>query len=263
MRKISATVVVALFFCSIISCSTEKKTSSDLYASYPEGFKKLLQAHGGLENWHSFETLEFDLYDPEDSSEEHHIIDLKSRRDLVQGDSFKIGYNGKDVWVAPSKKAFKGRSARFYHNLYFYFFSIPYVLADPGINYKEETVTLDSAEFDCIQATFEAGVGDSDKDYYKMIIDPETNRLTSLLYTVTYYSGEAHEKYNLLTYQDWQEKDGLSFPGKLVWYKFENGLTGEKRGEAIFKNISLKKDSYPASMFEIPAIAEVDSLIKR
>lgn len=223
----------------------------------------MLQAHGGLEQWNSFQTLEYDLYDPEDSSEEHHIIDLKSRRDLVQGDSFKIGYNGKDVWVAPSKKAFKGRSARFYHNLYFYFFAIPYVLADPGVNYLEDTITLDGTRLNCIRASFEAGVGDSDKDFYKMVIDPETNKLTSLLYTVTYYSGEAHEKYNLLKYQDWQEKEGLIFPARLVWYKFENGAVGDKRGEAIFKNITLKKDSYPEIMFEMPEVAEVDSLIKR
>ncbi len=256
-------IISTLPFLILCFASCTKKEKVDIYASYPASFTKLLQAHGGLEKWNSFNTLEFDLVNPEDSSEEHHIIDLKLRKDMVLGDSFKIGFNGKDVWVAPNKKAFPGKSARFYHNLFFYFFSIPFVLADPGVNYQDDTVTLDGKQLPCIKATFNTGVGDADKDYYKMIIDPDTNRLTSLLYTVTYFTGKAHERFNLLRYEDLQTIEGLLFPGKLVGYQYADGIVGEKRYEYLFKNIILKKEPPPETLFAVPAEAEIDRLIKR
>ncbi len=262
MKRSLLSTLPILLFSILISCTTTKKEYVDIYASYPTSFTKLLQAHGGLEKWNSFNTLEFDLFNPEDSSQEHHIIDLKLRKDMVLGDSFKIGFNGKDVWVAPNKKAFSGKSARFYHNLFFYFFSIPYVLADPGVNYQEDTVSLSGQKFSCIMATFNAGVGDADKDFYKMVVDPQTKKLTSLLYTVTYYSGEAHERYNLLTYMDWQEIEGLQFPGKIAGYKYADGIVGEKRYEYLFKNVVLKKEAPPETLFTMPAEAEIDSLFK-
>lgn len=263
MPKIRFSFLSVFILAIITSCSTGKKTETDVYVNYPENFSNLLKAHGGLDKWNLSNTLEFDLFNPEDSSTEHHLVDLKSRKVLVQGDSFRIGFNGNDVWVAPDKKAFPGKSARFYHNLFFYFFSIPYVLADPGVNYQEDSVSLNGEKFSCIKATFNAGVGDADKDFYKMVIDPKTNKLTSLLYTVTYYSGETHERYNLLKYMDWQEIDGLQFPGKLVGYKYEDGTIGEKRYEYLFKNIVLKKEAPADSLFAVPDVAEIDSLIRR
>jgi len=263
IKRYFASLFLALVLGILISCSNTKKENPDLYASFPLSYSKLLQAHGGLEKWNSFNTLEFDLINPEDSSQEHHIIDLKVRKCIVLGDSFKIGFNGKDVWVAPNKKAFPGKSARFYHNLFFYFFSIPFVLADPGVNYQEDTLSLGGEKLSCIKATFDEGVGDADKDFYKMVADPQTNKLASLLYTVTYYSGEAHEKYNLLNYLDWQEIEGLQFPGRLTGYKYDSGVVGEKRYEYLFKNIVLKKDAPPEKLFAMPVEAEIDSLIKR
>jgi hypothetical protein len=260
MKKYSISTLFILLF--LISCTTAKKETVDIYASYPLKFSKVLQAHGGLEKWNSFNTMEFDLLNPEDSSQEHHIIDLKLRKVLVEGDSFKIGFDGKNVWVAPDKKSFPGKSARFYHNLFFYFFSIPYVLADPGVNYQDDTVSLSGENFSCIKATFNAGVGDADKDFYKMIIDPQTAKLTSLLYTVTYYTGEAHEKYNLLKYLEWQQIEGLQFPGRLAGYKYADGIVGEKRYEYFFKNIILKKGATPETLFAMPTEAEIDSLVK-
>jgi hypothetical protein len=259
MEKYGRSISLLILIGILASCNSVKK--ENVYANYPAGFTKLLQAHGGLEKWNSFNTLEFDLFNPEDSSQEHHVIDLKQRKDMVLADSFKIGFNGKDVWVAPNKKAFPGKSARFYHNLFFYFFSIPYVLADPGVNYQEDTVSLNGEKFSCIKATFNTGVGDADKDFYKMVVDPQTNQIASLLYTVTYYSGEAHERYNLLKYLDWQEIKGLQFPGKLAGYKYADGIVGEKRYEYIFKNIVLKKEAPPETLFAIPAEAEIDNLI--
>lgn len=249
----------------IISCSPQKKEDSpvDYYTTLPEDFSLVLKAHGGLEKWKAFKTLEYDLqHDGDSIPTEHYTLDLLNRKDLTVADSFQIGYDGKEVWVAPNKTAFKGRSARFYHNLYSYFFTIPFIVADPGARYEIDTLTVDGKRFDVISVSFESGVGDADKDTYKMLIDPTTRQMEKLLYTVTYFSGEAHENYNALSYENFIDVNGLLLPGKLVGYKYSNASTGDKRYEVTFHNIQLKTESPDQSIFNMPAAAEIDSLKK-
>lgn len=247
----------------ITSCSTQpsKDVSNDPYATLPAEFAEVLRAHGGLETWRNFKTLEYDLLHEGDSiPREHYILDLMNRKDLTVADSFKIGFDGQQVWVAPRKNAFKGRSARFYHNLYSYFLTIPFIVSDPGVLYKNDTITLDGRPYNVISVSFEQGVGDADQDYYKLLINPETKRMEKLLYTVTYYSGEAHENFNALSYEEFVTINGLSLPTKLVGYKYSSGQTGDKRYEVRFLNIQLKNDSPDQSIFNMPAEAEIDSL---
>ena len=49
------------------------------------------------------------------------------------------------------------------------------MLADPGIKYQDDTVTLNGKDYPAIKARFNPGVGDADKDIYKMVIDPKTS----------------------------------------------------------------------------------------
>ncbi|MEP2668495.1 MAG: DUF6503 family protein [Cyclobacteriaceae bacterium] len=255
--------LLVIFLLSSCTSEQKKETPIDYYSSLPTGFSEVLKAHGGLDKWRSFKTLEYDLLHSGDSTPtEHYTLDLLNRRDLTVADSFKIGFDGKEVWVAPNKGAFSGRSARFYHNLYSYFLTIPFIVADPGAIYSDDTLTVNGKQYDVINVAFEAGVGDADKDAYKLLIDPSTKQMEKLLYTVTYYSGEAHENYNALSYEDWIEVSGVRMPTKLVGYKYSNGTTGDKRYEVSFVNIQLKEDSPNQDIFKIPAEAEIDSLIK-
>jgi len=248
----------------LISCSTSKKeesTTIDHYSSLPADFAEVLKSHGGLEKWRDYKTLEYDLQHENDTlPTEHYILDLINRKDLTVADSFKIGFDGGQVWVSPKKSAFKGRSARFYHNLYSYFLTIPFIVADPGAKYSSDTLTVNGKLYDVINVGFEEGIGDASKDLYKMLIDPSTNQMEMLLYTVTYFSGEAHENYNALSYQEFVDINGLKLPSKLVGYKYSNGITGEKRYEVNFKNIELKLERPDQNLFDMPANAEIDSL---
>ncbi|MEQ9413151.1 MAG: DUF6503 family protein [Cyclobacteriaceae bacterium] len=250
-------------FSFLISCGPNQKaeTAIDHYALLPDSYKEVLKVHGGLEKWRSFGTLEYDLKHEKDSiPTEHYTLDLRNRKDLTVADSFQIGFDGNEVWVAPNKKTYKGRSARFYHNLYSYFFTIPFVVADPGVIYAEDTLTVNGKLYDVISVSFEEGVGDADEDAYKMLIDPTTKRFEILLYTVTYYTGEAHENFNALSYEDWVDVNGLQFPSKLVGYKYTHGTTGDKRYEVTFNNIQLKEERPNQDIFNMPTRAEIDSL---
>ncbi|MEQ9591626.1 MAG: DUF6503 family protein [Cyclobacteriaceae bacterium] len=259
----------AIFYLSIfallVSCSSKpqaEETPIDYYEGLPESFSNLLKAHGGLDTWRSFKSFEYDLQHQNDTvPSEHYTLDLTNRKDLTVADSFKIGFDGEEVWVAPNRAAYKGRSARFYHNLYSYFFTIPFIVADPGVIYKDDTVTVDGKLYNAIHVAFEEGVGDAAEDTYKILIDPTTGKMAMLLYTVTYYSGEAHENYNALSYENWTDINGVELATKLVGYKYANGTIGDKRYEVTFSNVTLGTEPPNQELFAMPAGAAIDSLI--
>lgn len=233
-------------------------TSSDK-KNYPTYFMEVLQAHGGIDRWNKWGTMQYQL--TSDGNTETHIIDLKNRKDLVKADNYTIGYDGEQVWVSPDKAAYPGGSARFYHNLYFYFHAIPFVLADPGVSYEQmEDMTLQGESYNVIGVTFGDGVGDSPEDKYRLLINPETNRMEWLLYTVTYFDGKPTDKFNALKYEDYKEYQGLLFPQKLTGHKFENGEIGEARYSATFESVQLREEQPEQRQFEMPEKAEVDSM---
>ena len=198
-------------------------------------------------------------------NKETHITDLKSRKALIWNDQYKIGFDGKEVWVAPNKMAYgEGkRSARFYHNLNFYFFAIPFVLADPGINYgvlPQDTIM--GKMYDVLKIAYQDGVGDAPEDYYITYSDPDSHQLEWLLYTVTYYSGEKSDRFNCINYAEWKEVSGLVVPTKMIGYRYSDGQVGEKRYEKLFSDISFSKATLDQNQFEMPDVAEIDSLIQ-
>lgn len=225
----------------------------------PKELASALEAHGGLERWQSMKTLEFEIERAD--STEHHLIDLTNRKVLLSHPNYKLGFDGQDVWVSPNKEAFGKGSARFYHNLIFYFHAIPFVLADPGINYEIlPQRELDGKTYDAVKISYNDGVGDAPDDYYIAHFDTETHLMKLLLYTVTYYSGESNDKYNALVYDEWEEVNGLLMPKLMKGYKFSEDQLGDLRYERPFENIKLSTEAPDQSLFEMPETAEIDPL---
>lgn len=217
-----------------------------------------IEAHGGLATWQSYQLLEYQMGAGENS--ERHVVDLWSRKTLQAGENWQVGYNGTDVWVAPNLEAFDG-NPRFYNGLHFYFFGLPFVLADPGANREDlGSVTINSESFDAVKISFDAGVGESPNDYYIVHFDPQTHRMRYLLYTATYFSGEPSERFNAREYETWQEVDGLLVPEKITTYRWnsESRELGDKRGESNFSNVKFfKPGEGDERVFELPQNAEV------
>ena len=238
--------------------ATETKGVTAERAAYPEYFRDVLQAHGGLEQWQKLGTMQFEL--TSNGNTETHIIDLKNRKDLVKSDDYTIGYDGEQVWVSPDRAAYPGKSARFYHNLYFYFYAIPFVLADPGVDYEQlEPMELQGKKYNAIGISFGEGVGTTPEDEYRILLNPETNRLEWLLYTATFFDGQPSGQFNALKYENYQEHQGLLLPGKLTSYKYENGQIGDVRYNVSIDKLQLK-DAQPAQeQFEKPEQAEVEA----
>lgn len=270
MKQLSR-LIALLFFLYLTGCESKTNTSATADSSkateqqpsiYPDLLHKALKAHGGLQRWQAMNTLSYDLRTTlGEEKTEHHLIALKTREVLISGDGYSIGFDGEQVWVAPDQAAFGEMPARFYHNLVFYFFAMPFVLADPGIQYEDLGIKkIENIAYRALKISFNEGVGDADDDLYIAHFNPETYQLELLLYTVTYFSGEKHENYNALRYQKWEEVNGLLVPQKMSGYKYENDSIKEIRYEAEFTNIKLSEKLPDMAVFQVPEIAETDSI---
>ena len=146
-------------------------SSSNLQAQLEEAIK----AHGGIDTFNQFGTLEYDLKDfpgPKAALSDHQLFDLYSRHTLITSDTYKIGFDGEHVWITDPEAL--GMPARFYAATPFYFFGLPFLFADPGC--KQEFLgskTLDGKEYDVVKFFYEAGIGDTPDDNYVAYLDKE------------------------------------------------------------------------------------------
>ena len=238
----------------LASCSAPETKEAKENPDYPPVISDVWEAHGGLDRWNEFGMMQFTI--GEGPTAETHYVNLANRKVLIESDSFRLGMDGEKVWVEPSLDAL-GRDARFYHNLIFYFAAIPFVFADPGVNIRDAgTRLLNGNEYRSVAISFKEGTGDADDDEYIMLINPQTNQVEWLLYTVTYFSGEKTDSYNALHYGDYRNVNGLMIVGKLSGYTYANDTTGAQRYANAFSNQSFAKEPMEDGRFEKPEEAE-------
>lgn len=259
MKKI-AIILLALF---IGACkdNTKKEENSEAEkevvtlaeSKYPEALGAIFDAHGGLETWRGQQTLVYDI--PKKYFTEIHTIDLKTRKDRVDSEQFSLGTDGNQVWLLDSVENYKGDAA-FYHNLMFYFYAMPFVLADDGIIYDETpNLEYEGKTYPGIRIAYESGVGTSSKDEYFIHYDAENHQMAWLGYTVTYRTGEKSETIKWIRYDDWQTLEGLVLPKSITWYNFEGSKILDARSTVEFENVTLSKVSKPSDFYEKPAEA--------
>ncbi|WP_412984340.1 hypothetical protein [Pontimicrobium sp. IMCC45349] len=260
MKKIT---VLLFFFALLISCKEQPKTNEIkdvsvevLEKQYPENISKIFEAHGGIDQWNKMKSLEFTM--PNDNGDETTLTDLKSRKSLITMPKHTIGFDGKDVWLQNLDTiSYKG-NAKFYYNLMFYFYAMPFVLGDDGITYTEtEALQFEGKMYPGIKIAYNAGVGESPDDEYVLYYDSETNKMAWLGYTVTYFSKEKSKKFNYIRYTDWEQTKGLLLPTNIEWYNYENGKITTKRSSVVFQNNSLSEEETDASEFMRPKEANI------
>ncbi|WP_420576467.1 DUF6503 family protein [Ekhidna sp.] len=211
---------------------------------------KVLDAHGGYEQWSKMKSLSYS------KGNEFTITNLRNRKILVESPNQTIGFDGTDVWVSPD--SMDASRARFYHNLFFYFYSMPFVVGDPGAFYEDvEPRELKGKTLNGIKISYGENVGDAPDDNYILWYDPETNKMEWLMYTVTYNSGEPSNSYNLIKYDRWGEVNGLLLPKAIQWHQFENDSVGEMRDEVLFENIEITQEPPADSLFVMPKDAQI------
>ena len=240
--------IIALLFI-LISC--QSKVEKPLPDLSPE-FTTVLDAHGDWKKWFNAKAESYAMIHEGVMTEEDAFINLESRKIRLSNSEFEIGYDGNQTWISPNRAAYKGNSIKFYHNLYFYFFNIPYIFTDPGVTVeKVEDKMLNGKKYPTFQATFDPNTGSSPKDQYFMLVNPETNRLEYLLYTVTYF-GDENPPFSALKYEDYRNSDGVYFPRILTGYTFENDSTKSMRYQVTFADALLLDEEFDSEIFEKP-----------
>ncbi|MBQ4822665.1 DUF6503 family protein [Aquimarina sp. MMG016] len=269
MKKL---ITLFLMLLVLISCKQETKSENtteikeelkeevivDRSNSFPKDIAAVFKAHGGIQAFDQMNTLVFELSNPEGN--EKHTTNLKTRHARVETDKFVLGFDGKEVWIEQDSTYFKG-NPRFYHNLMFYFYAMPFVLGDDGITYeKVEDLKVGDQTYPGYKISYAEGVGDSPKDNYFLYYDAKSYQMKYLGYTVTFFSKESSEKISLIEYADWNDVNGLLLPKTLKWRTYKNGIVEEVKSERNFVDAKASKDKPTYSLFKKPTIEKGGTL---
>ena len=258
MKSFNTIAIILISFFGISQTTKEVSEISDVSITerFPDKLNSMFAAHGTYEYWDTMNQLSFDLL-KKGGTTETHLVDLKSRKTLISSSKFTIGFDGDEVWMNAEGK-FPIERARFYHNLYFYFYAMPFVLGDPGIMYtKVKNLSFENQEYSGYKITYGSAIGDSPDDNYFVYYDKKSQQMAWLGYTVTYGDDKPSTEIHYIKYSNWQKVNGLLLPKKLQWYDSENNLPVTPSNSANFENISVSDKMIEASRFSKP----VDGLI--
>lgn len=174
-------IVMCLF--TLMACKQESKTIEykdvELNISttiYPETMSKILNAHGGIDAWNTMQQLYYEIEKP--VVNDVYNVALKSRKSLIASEHHLLGFDGENVWLKNLDTVTYKSNPKFYYNLMFYFYAMPFVLGDDGINYSEsEPLEFEGTTYPGVLISYEAGVGESPEDEYILYYHPETYKM--------------------------------------------------------------------------------------
>lgn len=222
----------------------------------PEALAQCLDAHGGLDTWSQYGTLEYAFTRERGGTtlQDRQLVDLVDRRLRITADAYTIVHDGQTVGIAPGPDALDyGPGPRFYSMTYFYFFAIPFVLADPGTNHEAMgTETVDGTPYDVVKVSYDAGVGDAPEDVYLAYIDAETHRLGFVRYSVTYGDIGRTEPTSVIHYREWTETSGLVVPTRATFHPWEDGSLGASTAEVRFDAVAFASERPSDDAFAMP-----------
>jgi hypothetical protein len=235
-----------------------------------EGGQRILraiEAHGGLEAWYraptSSYTWEYANKEVDVRFKSFLVVDNRTRRahhDLLTTGSYddaqpvdaRFAWDGERAWIAPD--SIEQPNPRFWALSGFYFQQIPFVFADPGLNYEAlPDDTIDGTPHDMVQVTFEPGTGDSPGDTYTLYLDKDSGQVDAIRYTVSFgrdVEPGADLPETFFDYEDYVTVDGLTVPTRFEGYSYsdEDGPGETLRNEANADSISYRRSFEPSKL---------------
>lgn len=282
LRLSRALLSLALIAIVLAACGAETSEEEDRHTaqvaeaterlSQNEGgalVRRAIEAHGGLEVWYraptSSYTWEYANVGADVRFKSFLVADNRTRdvyHDLLVTGSYEdpdtveaqFAWDGTEAWIYPDSierpnPAFWGISG-------YYFQQIPFVLADPGVNYQRlPDEELDGTTYEMVRAYFDPGVGGSPGDSYTLYVHPESGVVEAIRYTVSYgqdVEPGADLPETLFIYDDHQTVDGLTTATSYRGYAFtDDGERGDFKNEAFADSLSFTRP-FDASRMEAP-----------
>lgn len=255
--KLLSLFVLAL----LMSCKNDTKTTEDAVTTevetelvttsiYPEDVTKVFDAHGGIDQWNKMQSLSFTMQKP--NGAEVTTTNLKTRAEVIDTPTYTAGFDGSNYWVVEKDGNKYEGNAKFYKGLMMYFYAMPFILGDDGIEYQAvEPLEFDGKTYPGFMVSYEAGIGVASNDQYKLFYDADTGQMQWLAYTVTYGKDEKSDKFSYIRYNNWQNTNGVVLPKSIDWYTVEDGKPIEKRNTVIFEDVKLSETAPDASLFTV------------
>lgn len=218
---------------------------------------RAIEAHGGLEAWYAAPTsayaweysnapanLRFKSYLVADNRTRriyHRLVSLGTP-EAPAPIAGRFAWDGTEAWISPA--SIERINPRFWASTGYYFESIPFILADPGLHYTPlPDEPLDGVPHAMVRVSFEAGVGDAPDDTYTLYVNKDTGLVDAIRYTVTYgrRGGGSPPRETLFYYEDYVTVDGLTVPTHFRGYAFVDGRKGDFKNEAWASEISFRQ----------------------
>ncbi|WP_412070440.1 hypothetical protein [Rubrivirga sp. IMCC43871] len=227
-----------------------------------------IDAHGGLRAWYANGPLRYRYAyvrldstgapagDPLDTRQ---LVDPWSARavhTLAADSSVSFGWTGTQAWARPAGAELP-TDGRFWALTPYYFVSIPFVFADPGVRLALAPAdTVEGRPVDVVHVAFEAGTGDAPDDYYDLLLDPATDRVVGVRYVVSYgpFNPEGgHTPETLMLYDGAQTVGGATVQ---EGFRSFATATGQPKARGTVTELAAAPET-PDAAFGRPPDAEV------
>lgn len=239
---------------------------------------RAIEAHGGLAAWYRAPTSSYVWEYANQDADLHFasflVVDNRTRRayhDLLRTGPYEdpqpvdaeFAWTGDRAWIAPPD--IEQPNPRFWALSGFYFQQIPFVLADPGVNYEAlPDDSINGTPHDMVRITFGNDVGDAPDDVYTLYLDKESGQVDAIRYAVTYgrdVDSDADLSETFFDYQDYVTVDSLTVPTRFEGYSYsdDEGIGDSLRNWARADSISYRR-SFDESRLTPPDTARFVSL---
>jgi hypothetical protein len=220
--------------------AAEASPSVEAPAREVHPFAQPIEAAQGAKAFRSHEALRFEFalrYQGDPDIELLLEVIMKtdmSRIRMQKANGDKLIWDGAYAYVSPADADWA--RPRFTVLTWPYFLCAPFKLSDPGTQLTPQgTARLMDSTFSTAKLTFGADVGDSPDDWYLLYRDDHQNLLRAMAYIVTYSKSqsEAETDPHAISYHDFTEVEGVTFPTEFRFWNWDEaeGLT-KRRGTA-------------------------------
>lgn len=276
-------ILTRLSSCFALLALTSALMAQDMmhpdYASMKtkEVIEKMIEAHGGMKIWQGAKSVSFDniFFNPSAEQMEwpspwwvsHEVIDPRTRQVYHDWplDGAQLSYDGKQVWTVNWAQTNPPKMQALF---FYYFIGLPWLTQDPNVKLSKTGKGMlpgFEKEFITVTMTFKEkpAVGKTDKDSFKLYIDPDTHLLQGYEYVMGFGAmldamgmPDGQLMGPMLRIHDkFAKVDGLTLPAALRTMAPDGSAT---YGHHVINNYSLSKP-FDQKRMKKPSNAVVDN----